>query len=74
MGDGLVIVAPSERGEWWGTTDPCFYCRDEIAPSVVTVMWAGASNIAFHPACAATFGMHLISDSREADLADATGI
>jgi hypothetical protein len=84
----MSIVVPSERGSWSVARGPCFLCMEEIAPDVVSVMWAGAAtvevtegdyqrhavDIGLHIDCAGRLGGHLIGDAREAHLAQGDGV
>ena len=78
----MSIVVPSDRDHWSTAKGPCFYCKDDIPRDVVMVMWAGvaaveyddgpenqAVDIALHVRCAERLGVHLLGDTREADLA-----
>ena len=47
----------------------CFFCSNGITIESIFVVWAGEGDIVLHPNCARKLGVHLISDSREADLA-----
>lgn len=65
----MSIVTPDERGEWWCPKEPCLTCGQEIPADQPAVMWAGATDVILHVECARQLGVHLICDSREAELA-----
>lgn len=65
----MSVVVPSERGEWWCPTGPCLLCAQPIPASEPAVMWAGSQDVILHTECARKFGVHLISDAREAEMA-----
>lgn len=65
----MSIVTPAERGEAWAPKGPCLTCGEEIPADRPAVMWAGAQDVILHAECARKLGVHLICDSREAELA-----
>lgn len=66
----MSIVVPSDQGAWWDASGACFYCGDGRPKDGITVMWSGRNGVDvwLHIRCAERLGMHLIADSREADL------
>ncbi len=64
----MCVVHREDWREHWAPKDRmCFYCAQYVdAPAVY---WVGASDLLLHRDCAAELGVHLIADSREAQLA-----
>lgn len=65
-----MILLPSQRSEHWSPRDlTCRYCSTELGRDEIGVLWVEEQDLLFHPTCARSLGVHLIADSREAELA-----
>lgn len=64
----MGVLYPQDRSEWWAPRQTeCFYCREEIDGPAV--FWKAGEDLVLHPDCAQQLAVHLIADSREAQLA-----
>ena len=66
----MTLVMPTDRGEsWCPQIQTCWYCDESLPRNVVAAIWYTApSAILLHPSCSRRLGVHLIGDSREAEL------
>ncbi|TAK32628.1 MAG: hypothetical protein EPO21_14860 [Chloroflexota bacterium] len=64
----MSVLYPSDRTEFWAPKNlDCFYCGKQIGG--LAVFWKSQETLVLHPDCASQLAVHLIADSREAQLA-----